>query len=328
VTRPTRTAINGYALTSANDAAERDPLTWTLQGSNDGSTFTTIDSRSGIDFPNRLQRLTFSFTNGTAYAYIRLNMTNNSGTILQIAEIELFGNPGSATSSPTATRTATPTPTPAAATSTPSGTATPTTAIATPTATPTTAATSFNDNFNDNAVSGAWAFFGSGTWTEQGTILRQDSTAQGDPCKAILSASGKTFGANQTILAKVYVNTWTDGDSARAGVCLFSGTGDGRGYGLLFHNNHSTIQFLDDGTAWGSSYSFTWTNATWYWFKLKMENGTLSGRVWQDGAAEPTAWPYTWARSGRTGYPALNGGTSGHGGACTVFFDDVTVTSP
>ena len=158
--------------------------------------------------------------------------------------------------------------------------------------------------------------------------MRQDSTSQGDPCKAIISNSGISFGSNHTITAKVYVDAWTDGDSARVGVSLFTGTGDGRGYNLLFHNNHSTVHFLDDATAWGPSYTFNWTNQTWYWFKLKMENGTLYGKVWQVGATEPSNWPYAWTRSGRSGYPAFNGGTSGHGGSCKVFFDDVTVTVP
>ncbi len=197
-----------------------------------------------------------------------------------------------------------------------------------PTPTPTPIPSSFTDNFNDNVIGNAWSFYGGGAWSESGTILRQDSATQGDPCKAIISNSGTSFGGNHTILAKVYVDAWTDGDSARAGVSLYTGTGDGRGYNLLFHNNHSTVQFLDDGTAWGPSYTFNWSNRTWYWFKLKMENGTLYGKVWQDGAAEPGNWPYTWGRSGRSGYPALNGGTSGHGGSCIVFFDDVTVTVP
>ena len=212
-------------------------------------------------------------------------------------------------------------------TPTPGPTATP---IPTPTPglTPTPVPVSFNDNFNDNVLGSAWSFYGSGSWNESGTILRQDSTSQGDPCKAIISNSGISFGSNHTITAKVYVDTWTDGDSARVGVSLFTGTGDGRGYNLLFHNNHSTVQFLDDAIAWGPSYTFNWTNRTWYWFKLKMENGTLYGKVWQVGATEPSNWPYTWTRSGRSGYPALNGGTSGHGGSCTVFFDDVTVTVP
>ena len=36
-----------YALTSANDAAERDPKNWVIQGSTDGQTWTTVDTRTG-----------------------------------------------------------------------------------------------------------------------------------------------------------------------------------------------------------------------------------------------------------------------------------------
>ena len=43
-----------YALTSANDAAGRDPRDWTLKGSNDGTTWTTLDTRSGQDFSGAL----------------------------------------------------------------------------------------------------------------------------------------------------------------------------------------------------------------------------------------------------------------------------------
>ncbi|MBN1409422.1 MAG: sulfatase-like hydrolase/transferase [Spirochaetales bacterium] len=304
-------AINSYALTSANDAEERDPLTWTLQGSNNGSSYSTIDSRNGEDFPDRFQRKVFTFANSMAYNIIRLNMTNNSGTILQIAEIELFGGPGAAnpTATPTPTRT------------------TAATATATPTPTPSPVPAGFNDSFNDNSIGSAWTMYG-GSWSESGGILRQDSTTQGDPCKAIITGSGLNAAGNQTIIAKVYVDSWTDGDTARAGVSLLSGTGDGRGYNLLFHNNHSTVQFLDDAVSWGTGYTFNWSDQTWYWFKLKMENGALYGKVWQDGTGEPSNWPYSWTRSGRSGYPALNGGTSGHGGSCTVFFDDVSITVP
>ncbi|MBN1411516.1 MAG: sulfatase-like hydrolase/transferase [Spirochaetales bacterium] len=309
-------AIDGYALTSANDAAERDPFTWTLQGSNNGSSWTTIDSRSVEDFPNRFQRRVFTFSNDIAYNYIRLNMTNNSGTILQIAEIELYGDPGATAATATPTNTT-------ANTSTPTNT---TAATSTPTPTQITPS-GFSDDFSDNSMGSAWTTY-SGSWSETGGILRQDSTSQGDPCKAIAADTGLSLGGNQTITAKVYIDSWSEGDSARAGVSLFTGTGDGRGYNLLFHNNHSSVQFLDDMVAWGTSYTFDWSNQTWYWFKLKMENGTLYGKIWQDGSAEPSNWPYSWTRSGRSGYPALNGGTSGHGGSVTVYFDDVTITSP
>jgi F5/8 type C domain. len=84
--------VNSYRITSANDAPERDPLNWTLQGSNNGVSWTTIDSRSNQDFPNRFQTRTFTISNNnTAYSYYRFNMNNNSGNILQVAEVELYG---------------------------------------------------------------------------------------------------------------------------------------------------------------------------------------------------------------------------------------------
>ena len=88
---PSQYVVTSYTISSANDFPERDPLSWTLQGSNNGSSWTTIDTRTNEDFPSRLQRRVFSFTNSTAYQYYRFNMSNNSGSILQLAEIELFG---------------------------------------------------------------------------------------------------------------------------------------------------------------------------------------------------------------------------------------------
>ncbi|WP_318350657.1 Ig-like domain-containing protein [Aquipluma nitroreducens] len=82
--------VTKYSMTSANDFPERDPLTWNLQGSNDGSSWFTIDSRSNEDFPTRWLKKEYTFTNNIAYGYYRLNMTNNSGTILQLGEWELF----------------------------------------------------------------------------------------------------------------------------------------------------------------------------------------------------------------------------------------------
>jgi len=85
--------VKSYTLTSANDSPERDPLNWNLQGSNNGSTWTTLDSRSNEDFPKRFQTRTFHFQNNKPYSYYRFNLSNNSGTILQIAEMELIGKP-------------------------------------------------------------------------------------------------------------------------------------------------------------------------------------------------------------------------------------------
>jgi predicted alpha-1,2-mannosidase len=68
-----------YSLTSANDTPSRDPKDFTVQGSNDGSTWTDLDKQSGVSFSGRFATNTYSFTNTTAYSYYRLNVTANSG---------------------------------------------------------------------------------------------------------------------------------------------------------------------------------------------------------------------------------------------------------
>ncbi|GAA4014073.1 hypothetical protein GCM10022232_65780 [Streptomyces plumbiresistens] len=45
--------VVAYALTSANDFAERDPRDWTLQGSTDGKEWKSLDTRSGESFEER-----------------------------------------------------------------------------------------------------------------------------------------------------------------------------------------------------------------------------------------------------------------------------------
>lgn len=95
--------VDHYSVTSANDAAERDPLSWTLQGSTNGTTWTNLDSRSGEDFPYRYQKRVFTFTNSTSYRYYRLTFNNNSGSLLQLAELEFFEK---GTAAATASKTA------------------------------------------------------------------------------------------------------------------------------------------------------------------------------------------------------------------------------
>lgn len=82
-----------YAITSGNDVSGRDPKDWTLEGSNDGSSWTTVDTITGETFASRL--LTKEFvcdTPGTtAYEYYRLNISANNGDIhTQIEEIQFF----------------------------------------------------------------------------------------------------------------------------------------------------------------------------------------------------------------------------------------------
>ncbi|WP_446213562.1 GH92 family glycosyl hydrolase [Micromonospora sp. IBSANI012] len=83
-------AVVHYALTSANDAPERDPKDWTLQGSADGENWTTLDTRTGQQFTERFQTKEYRFDNATAYPYYRLNVTAIvGGGITQLAELQL-----------------------------------------------------------------------------------------------------------------------------------------------------------------------------------------------------------------------------------------------
>ncbi|MFJ2648349.1 GH92 family glycosyl hydrolase [Streptomyces sp. NPDC087420] len=79
-----------YALTSANDHAERDPEDWTLQGSADGKEWKDLDSRTGETFAERFQTKSYEFDNPTAYAHYRLNIAANNGgsDITQLADVQ------------------------------------------------------------------------------------------------------------------------------------------------------------------------------------------------------------------------------------------------
>lgn len=83
-------AVVHYALTSADDEPERDPRDWVLQGSVDGETWTTLDTRTDADFAERNQTNEYRIDNDTAYLWYRLDITANSGAdIVQLAELQL-----------------------------------------------------------------------------------------------------------------------------------------------------------------------------------------------------------------------------------------------
>lgn len=95
-------AVSQYAITTANDAPERDPKTWRLLASNDGgSSWVTLDTRTSGLPTTRFSRSIFSITNTPAgYQTYRLkidSVANNDGTkakqatCMQISEIELIG---------------------------------------------------------------------------------------------------------------------------------------------------------------------------------------------------------------------------------------------
>ena len=86
--------VQGLTLTSANDAPERDPSTYTLEGSHDGVNFTPISSGAVPAFAARFQKNTILFDNDTPYLSYRLvfpEVAGPGGNSMQISEVELLG---------------------------------------------------------------------------------------------------------------------------------------------------------------------------------------------------------------------------------------------
>lgn len=81
-----------YAITSAPDWPDTDPLNWTFEGSNNGNTWTALDTRTNQVFLSREQTNLYAFSNSTAYNRYRLNITRNNGSLnnVHLSEIQIF----------------------------------------------------------------------------------------------------------------------------------------------------------------------------------------------------------------------------------------------
>jgi hypothetical protein len=110
--------VTSFKLTTANDAVERDPSSYKLYGSNDGSTWTLIQQGQLSLSDNRFSvSADISVTNSTAYVYYFMifpTIKNDAGNSVQIAEITYFYDANNTTTS-TATSNTVVDPTTAAA---------------------------------------------------------------------------------------------------------------------------------------------------------------------------------------------------------------------
>ncbi|MCB0650668.1 MAG: T9SS type A sorting domain-containing protein [Saprospiraceae bacterium] len=89
---PEPTTIVHYAITSADDVPERDPKDWRLEGSDDGNTWSVLDTRTNEDFPNRFQRRVFTIGTPLAYKFCRLFVMSSAGeNQIQLQELEFIG---------------------------------------------------------------------------------------------------------------------------------------------------------------------------------------------------------------------------------------------
>jgi hypothetical protein len=86
--------VKRYTVISA-DVANRDPKIWTFQGSNDGSTWTTLDTQSNQAFLTRNHANAYNIVSPAAYRYYQLDVTaNNGASSLAIAELGLWSDTG------------------------------------------------------------------------------------------------------------------------------------------------------------------------------------------------------------------------------------------
>jgi hypothetical protein len=89
----TAVIVNKYAIQERNSPNYLGfPKDFTLQGSNDNSTWTILDTRTSVNAPGpALWSSYFTFDNGIAYRYYRLNVTAVVGSVtyVSIAELKL-----------------------------------------------------------------------------------------------------------------------------------------------------------------------------------------------------------------------------------------------
>lgn len=83
-------AVEATGSTSAN----RAPKTWTFEGSNNGSSWTVLDTQTNVPAWTQLEKRTYTTTNATAYRYYRINITANQGAtdFVIVVEMELLSS--------------------------------------------------------------------------------------------------------------------------------------------------------------------------------------------------------------------------------------------
>ena len=88
---PASCVITKYSLTSVVGSDRLgDPRNWTLYGSNNGTDWTALDTRTNISFSRQIEERSFTFTNELTFSHYRIDMSCTTGQNLQVAEWKLF----------------------------------------------------------------------------------------------------------------------------------------------------------------------------------------------------------------------------------------------
>ena len=151
-------------------------------------------------------------------------------------------------------------------------------------------------------VSDSWVAGEAGYYVVDGGVLYGIATNGVDPkhlwFKDALNGGGSITGDCKMV-------SWVDKqDLTRAGFALHiqpQGTGGGRapsattpgedrGINMLFHENVSTIEYLNDMKAWANldDNKFPWTVGTWYTFQFTSDGKTVNGTITNKAKATDT----------------------------------------
>lgn len=169
------------------------------------------------------------------------------------------------------------------------------------------------------ALTSDWSVRGGGTWVQGNGLVRQADNLIVDPKKYVVA--GLHSAGDQGIVAQVRVDSFPSAVS-RLGVSLRTQPATGRGYNFVLLAGNR-VGFLADGVAWGRECAYPWSYGSWYWMKLTVSGGTLTGRIWADGQSESSGVECTQGGWGYfpSGAPGLNGGSYGE----TASFNNVAI---
>lgn len=192
------------------------------------------------------------------------------------------------------------------------------------------------DDFNrpdnsDITAEAAYGQTGGGTWSISGNKLVNVGAA-GDPNKLEIDVLGDVnYDVDMWTKINIYSTLGSSSDLWRMGLSsnIDDVGGDGRGYCLLLHEDHSSLDMLNDLRSWGTYGSYSWNVDTWYNMRFRVidpSSNTGYGKVWTVGTSEPSSWTINGGNFGGgtvRGYGELGFGGSRQGD--TTYFDDIII---
>jgi hypothetical protein len=85
--------VTSYRVGAADDTPERDPTSWVLQGSNDGVSWVTLDTRIGQGLGGRRMLNGYQVTGAPPFNRHRFQIIANRGASgTQLSELQLVGH--------------------------------------------------------------------------------------------------------------------------------------------------------------------------------------------------------------------------------------------